>query len=88
MIQIYNRQSKSYEIEQVAGEGYLKWCYESPIGKGLTELLVKRKLFSKIYGSYCDTKLSKRKIILILICHNLIKLKMNLHLSMTFSIEL
>lgn len=62
MIQIYNRQSKSYEIEQVAGEGYLKWCYESPIGKGLTELLVKRKLFSKIYGSYCDTKLSKRKI--------------------------
>lgn len=62
MIKVYNRKSKSYEIEKVAGEKYLSWCYESPIGKGITELLVKRKLFSKLYGKYCDTKFSKKRI--------------------------
>ena len=62
MIKVYNRKNNDYEIEKVAGEGYLKWCYESPLGKGLTELLIKKKLFSKIYGNYCNTKFSKDKI--------------------------
>lgn len=62
MIRVYNRQTQNYEIEKVAGENYIKWSYESPVGKGLTELLVKKKLFSKIYGSYCDTSFSKKKI--------------------------
>ena len=62
MIKIYNRKNKSYEIEKVAGAKYLNWCYESPIGKGITELLVKRKAFSKLYGKYCDTKTSRKKI--------------------------
>lgn len=62
MIKIYNRETKNYEEEKVAGKKYLDWCYESPIGKSLTELLIKRKLISKLYGNYCDTKFSKKKI--------------------------
>lgn len=62
MIKIYNRTNKTYEEEQVAGKKYIKWCYESPLGKGFTELLIKRKFLSKLYGIYCDTKLSKNKI--------------------------
>ena len=62
MIKVYNRKSKKYDVENVAGEKYIKWCYESPIGKNLTELLIKKKLFSKLYGNYCDTTLSKKKI--------------------------
>lgn len=62
MIQVYNRKTKNYEVEKVAGEGYIKWSYESPIGKSFTELLIKKKLFSKLYGNYCDTALSKKKI--------------------------
>lgn len=62
MIQIYNRNTKSYETELVAGGKYIQWTYESPIGKGITELIAKRKFFSKIYGKYCDTKLSSKKI--------------------------
>jgi phosphatidylserine decarboxylase len=62
MIQYYNRDTKDYEIEQVAGEAYLKWIYSSPIGLGALELFVKRKLFSKLYGIFCDTNFSKRKI--------------------------
>ena len=62
MIQVYNRKLKDYEVERVAGEGYIKWSYESPIGKSFTELFVKKKLFSKLYGLYCDTSLSTKKI--------------------------
>ncbi len=62
MIKVYNRHSKSYEEENIAGKKYIEWTYESPIGRKLTELLVKRKLFSKLYGKYCDTKFSSKKI--------------------------
>ena len=62
MIKYYNRKEKKYEIEKVAGEKYLNWSYSSPVGKGLVELLLKKKLFSKLYGYYCNTKLSRKKI--------------------------
>ncbi|MFD3155334.1 phosphatidylserine decarboxylase [Haloimpatiens sp. FM7330] len=62
MIKYYNRNKKFYEIEQVAGAKYLNWTYSSPLGMNLLELLIKKKLFSKIYGTYCDTKFSKNKI--------------------------
>ena len=62
MIKVYNRITKDYDIENVAGGNYIKWSYGSPIGKSLTELLIKKKLFSKLYGLYCDTSLSKKKI--------------------------
>ena len=48
MIRIYNRKTGKYDIEKVAGEKYIKWTYESPLGKSLLELFIKRKLFSKI----------------------------------------
>ena len=41
MIRIYNRQSKSYEEELVVAKKYIKWCYESPVGKTFTELFFK-----------------------------------------------
>ncbi|WP_196001760.1 phosphatidylserine decarboxylase [Clostridium sp. 1001271B_151109_B4] len=62
MIQIYNRRTNKYDTETVAGEKYINWAYESPIGKGFVELFIKRRIFSKIYGFYCDSKLSRKKI--------------------------
>ncbi|MFT5872886.1 MAG: phosphatidylserine decarboxylase [Clostridium sp.] len=62
MIRYYNRKQNKYEIEKVAGEKYLNWSYSSPVGIGLVELLLKKKLFSKLYGYYCDTKTSSKKI--------------------------
>jgi phosphatidylserine decarboxylase len=62
MIKYYNRKENKYEIEKVAGEKYLNWSYSSPYGKGLVELFLKKKLFSKLYGHYCDTKISSRKV--------------------------
>lgn len=62
MIQYYNRQTHDYETEKVAGERYLNWTYSSVQGMKLLELLVKKKLFSSMYGSFCDSTLSKKKI--------------------------
>lgn len=62
MIQVYNRKTKSYEEELIAGKRYIEWTYESPVGKNITELIAKKKLFSKAYGMFCDTKLSTNKI--------------------------
>lgn len=62
MIKVYNRQTQKYDIENVAGGKYIRWSYESPIGKSFTELIIKKKLFSKLYGMYCDSKLSTKKI--------------------------
>lgn len=62
MIKIYNRKTKTYDIEQVAGLKYINWSYSSPVGKSFVELFVKKKMFSKVYGNYCDSSLSKKKI--------------------------
>lgn len=52
----------TYEEELIAGKKYLEWMYGSPLGKNITELIIKKKLFYKIYGMYCDTKGSANKI--------------------------
>lgn len=62
MIKYYNRKTKNYEIEKIAGEKYLNWTYNSPIGMTVLEKLVKKKLFSKLYGFYCNSRISRYKI--------------------------
>jgi phosphatidylserine decarboxylase len=62
MIKYYNRKTKDYEIEKVAGEKYLNWTYSSPIGMTLLEALIKKKLFSSLYGWYLDRGFSRKKI--------------------------
>lgn len=62
MIKFYNRKKQTYETELVAGDKYLTWTYSSPIGMKFLELFIKKKAFSKIYGWYCDRRLSKFKI--------------------------
>jgi phosphatidylserine decarboxylase len=62
MIKYYNRQIKGYEIEKIAGEKYLSWTYSSPVGMTLLEAILKKKLFSKLYGMHCNSKSSAKKI--------------------------
>lgn len=62
MIKVYNRETKKYETEQIVRNTYLKWIYSSPAGIKLLELIVKKKFFSKVYGIFCDSKISKKKI--------------------------
>jgi phosphatidylserine decarboxylase len=62
MIKFYNRKTEKYEIELVAGESYINWIYSSPLGMKILELLVKKKITSRICGYYCDRAISKLKI--------------------------
>ncbi|MHC6178307.1 phosphatidylserine decarboxylase [Clostridium sp. JNZ X4-2] len=62
MIKYFNRKAKKYEIEKVAGDTYLKWIYSSPLGMKFLEAIVKKKIFSRLYGLFCNTKYSKIKI--------------------------
>lgn len=62
MIKIYDRLTKKYIEENVAGKKYIDWCYKSMVGKSLTEVFIKRKLFTSMYGRFCDSSLSKSKV--------------------------
>ncbi|WP_446898183.1 phosphatidylserine decarboxylase [Clostridium sp. LBM24168] len=62
MIKYYNRKSKKYEIEQIAGDRYLKWTYSSPVGMKLLNIIIKKKIFSKLYGYFCNSIFSKKRI--------------------------
>lgn len=62
MIKYYNRKLKKYEIEHIAGNIYLKWTYSSHVGMKLLEIIIKKKIFSKIYGYFCNSPFSKIKI--------------------------
>lgn len=62
MIKIYNRKTKEYEIENVAGGTLLNALYASKAGNLGLELLVKRKIYSAVTGFFCDLRLSKMSI--------------------------
>jgi phosphatidylserine decarboxylase len=62
LIKYYNRNKKCYEIENVAGEKYLNWLYTSPKGIPLLEGIIKKRMFSSLYGWYLDRGISKNRI--------------------------
>lgn len=62
MIKYYNRNSKTYDIENVAGSGILDFIYSNPIGKNFLPKIASRKIITKIYGSCCDLRISKKYI--------------------------
>ncbi|SKB01263.1 phosphatidylserine decarboxylase [Prosthecobacter debontii] len=61
-IQFYNRRTQRLETEAVYGEGPLRFVYENPLGKLALHLLVKRAIFSEIYGQRMDDLDSAAKI--------------------------
>ncbi|MCX7920554.1 MAG: phosphatidylserine decarboxylase [Clostridia bacterium] len=62
MIKLYNRSTKGYDIEKVAGGGMIGSLYNSKLGKAGLELLVKRKIFSVLTGLFCDRGISAGRI--------------------------
>ncbi|MDR1458396.1 MAG: archaetidylserine decarboxylase [Puniceicoccales bacterium] len=62
-VSVFNRYTKSVEIESVCGESYLKWLYYNPVGELTLNLLVKRKIASAIFGIYMRSSRSKRRIV-------------------------
>jgi phosphatidylserine decarboxylase len=61
-IEYIDRKTKEILVENVPGEGFLKFLYHNPFGKLPLELLVKRKFLSTFYGKLMDKKSSVNKI--------------------------
>ncbi len=49
-IRFFNRYTSREEVEEVYGEGFLRWTYETTMGKIGLWLLAKRAIFSHWYG--------------------------------------
>ena len=62
-IEYYNRYSKRVEIEPVYGEKFLKLLYNSRFGNLTLRFLVKRKMFSAIWGNIMRRPYSKKYIL-------------------------
>lgn len=61
-IQYYERKSGQLMTEKVAGEKWLVWLYDNPIGEATLWALAKRKMVSSIYGKMMDRTSSAGKI--------------------------
>lgn len=62
-IEYFNRYTGRVEIEQVYGEGFLRWTYGHPLGKLSLEALAKRAIFSKWYGWRMNRPASRQKVL-------------------------
>ena len=61
-IRYCERQSGLIKTEKVAGEKWLVWLYNNPVGEATLWALAKRKVFSSVYGSLMDRPSSAGKI--------------------------
>jgi len=61
-IQYYERGRRQLKTEKVAGEKWLVWLYNNPIGEATLWVLVKRKMVSSIYGKMMDRTSSAKRI--------------------------
>ncbi|MFT5191718.1 MAG: phosphatidylserine decarboxylase [Verrucomicrobiales bacterium] len=59
----FNRTTQALETEAVYGEGFLRWTYESRLGRLSLETLVKRAAFSRWYGWRMDRAASRAKVL-------------------------
>lgn len=58
-----DRKTGERKKEVVAGDKFLRWIYNTPSGKSILELILKKKLFSHVYGRLQDIPFSRRKIL-------------------------
>ncbi|MFI3291033.1 MAG: phosphatidylserine decarboxylase [Opitutales bacterium] len=61
-ITLYNPYTKKYEKEQIASEAFMRFLYATFVGKLPLHLAINRKFFSKIFGLWADSKISKSYI--------------------------
>jgi len=62
-IQYVDRESGLVKTEKVAGERWLVWLYNNPVGEATLWALAKRKMVSSVYGNLMDRPASAEKIL-------------------------
>lgn len=61
-IEFYNRAADVVQLEDVYGEGFLRWAYGNPFGRLTVAVAVKRLWFSKWYGWRMNHWESRKKV--------------------------
>ena len=61
-ITFWNRKYQKYEQEKVYGQRPMEFLYTNKVGQSITNSLLAKSFFSKLYGSYQSSKLSSHKI--------------------------
>jgi phosphatidylserine decarboxylase len=61
-IRYFNRHTDELETEDIYGEAWLRCAYETLPGRAMLHLLVKRRLFSRLYGRRMSSPASRRQI--------------------------
>ncbi|MDP1578818.1 MAG: phosphatidylserine decarboxylase [Candidatus Didemnitutus sp.] len=70
-IRFFNRAKQSIETEQIYGEKWLRWTYESGLGGYALNALVKRAFLSRYYGWQMSRPSSTRRILPFIIDYGL-----------------
>lgn len=70
-IRFYNRYTQTTETEQVYGEKWLRWTYETALGGLSVWALIKRAVFSHWYGWRMDRPVSAQKVLPFIADYNL-----------------
>ena len=70
-IKYFNRYSGAIETEQIYGEKWLRWAYESGLGRATTSVLLRRSFFSKYYGFRMNRAYSGNKVLPFVVDYNL-----------------
>ncbi len=70
-IQFRDRYRQTLETEQIYGEPWLRFTYENPAGRFFLWLLVRRALFSRLYGWRMNSRGSARKVLPFIVRYNL-----------------
>jgi len=70
-IRFYNRYSQVIETEQVYGEKWLRWSYETPLGRFSVGALLARAVFSHWYGWRMNRRVSAHRVLPFIADYNL-----------------
>lgn len=70
-IRYFNRYTGAVETEQIYGEKWLRWTYETTPGRLTAEVLLKRAIFSHWYGWRMNKRISAAKVLPFILDYNL-----------------
>ena len=70
-IQFYDRHRQTIETEQIYGEPWLRFTYENPVGRFFLWLLVRRAIFSRLYGWRMNRRASAQQVLPFIVRYNL-----------------
>lgn len=62
-IQYFHRAKQVVETEQVYGDKWLRWTYETPLGRSVLSLFVRRVVLSRYYGWKMSQRASAHRIL-------------------------